>query len=159
MADDNKDFDGIKYRGETPPPAIFNLLFYGLITFGVIFMGYFLFSGWSSEEEFAQRKKAQEAAIKAAAPAPSAEDHKDADLAKSLAEGKKMYAERCAVCHGADGKGGIGPDLTKKDLKYGKTDQNLTESIEKGRSGGMPGFAGQISGEQVKGLVAFIQSL
>lgn len=159
MADDNKDFDGIKYRGETPPPAIFNVLFYGLIIFALIFMGYYLFSGWSSEEEFAERKKAQEATLKATAPAPSARADEKADPAKFLAEGKKVYAERCAVCHGPEGKGGIGPDLTKKDLKYGKTNEALEESIEKGRPGGMPGFGGQISKEQVKGLVAVIQAL
>jgi cytochrome c oxidase cbb3-type subunit 3 len=158
MADDNKDFDGIKYRGETPPPAIFNLLFYSLIIFALLFMGYYLFSGWSSEGEFAERKKAQEAA-KAAVPAPSDKSDEKTDPAQSLAAGKKVYAERCAVCHGPEGKGGIGPDLTKKDLKYGKTDEALEESIEKGRPGGMPGFAGQISKEQVKGLVGVIQSL
>lgn len=159
MADDNKDFDGIKYRGETPPPTIFNILFYGLVTFGVLFMGYYLFSGWSSEEEFAQRKKAQELAIKAAAPAPATDVHRESDPAKYLAEGKKVFGERCAVCHGAEGKGGIGPDLTKKDLKYGKGDKELAESIEKGRPGGMPAFSGQISHEQVEGLVGFIKSL
>jgi cytochrome c oxidase cbb3-type subunit 3 len=159
MADDNKDFDGIKYRGETPPPTIFNILFYGLLIFGVVFIAYYLFSGWSSEGEFAERKKAQEAAMKAAAPAPSARAHKEDDAARYLAEGKKIYGERCAVCHGADGKGGIGPDLTKKDLKYGKGDKELAESIEKGRAGGMPAFGGQISHEQVEGLVAFVKSL
>lgn len=158
MAEDNKDFDGIKYRGDTPPPAIFNVLFYGLITFAVIFMGYYLLSGWSSEAEFAQKKQARDDAAKlAAAAAPAA--HKESDPAKYLAEGKKIFAERCAVCHGPEGKGGIGPDLTKKDLKYGKTDQSLTESIEKGRAGGMPAFAGQLSHEQVEGVVKFLQSL
>lgn len=158
MAEDNKDFDGIKYRGDTPPPAIFNVLFYGLIIFGVVFMGYYLLSGWSSKSEFAQKKQARdEAAKQAASVAPPA--HNEADPAKYLAEGKKLFAERCAVCHGPEAKGGIGPDLTKKDLKYGKTDQDLQETIDKGRPGGMPAFSGQLSHEQIEGLVKFIQSL
>jgi cytochrome c oxidase cbb3-type subunit 3 len=159
MADDNKDFDGITYRGDTPPPAIFNILFYGLIIFAVIFIGYYLFSGWSSEAEFAERRKARDEAQKAAVPPPTAPAATASDPAVLVEAGKKLYAERCAVCHGPEGKGGIGPDLTRKDLKYGKTDQALAESIEKGRPGGMPGFAGQISHEQVGGLVAFIKSL
>lgn len=47
-------FDGIKESGKRPP-IYFNILFYGLIIWGVIFMGYYLLSGWSSHDEF-QRK-------------------------------------------------------------------------------------------------------
>ena len=45
-------FDGIKENRETPPPAYFNVLFYGLIIWGIIFCAYFLFSGWTSHSEF-----------------------------------------------------------------------------------------------------------
>jgi cytochrome c oxidase cbb3-type subunit 3 len=157
MADDNKGFDGISYRGETPPPTIFTILFYGLIIWGLVFMGYYLFSGWSSYDEFDQKKKAHDAAVAAKAPTKAAPAV--GDMAGILEAGKKAFAERCAACHGADGKGGIGPDLSKKDLKYGKTDANLRESIEKGRPGGMPAFAGQLSHEQTEGLVRYLQSL
>jgi cytochrome c oxidase cbb3-type subunit 3 len=156
MADDNKGFDGIRYRGETPPPTIFTILFYGLIIWGLAFMGYYLFSGWSSHDEFDQKKKAHDAAVAAKAPAKG---HGEGNVAAYLEAGKKAFAERCAACHGVDGKGGIGPDLSKKDLKYGKTEQDLLESIEKGRPGGMPGFAGQLSHEQTEGLVRYLQSL
>ena len=47
--------DGIVEDRKQAPPAYFNILFYGLIIWGVIFMAYFLLSGWSSHQEFEQK--------------------------------------------------------------------------------------------------------
>ncbi len=54
-------FDGIKENRETPPPAYFNILYYGLILWGIIFSAYFLFSGWSSHNEFQEKMNAFQA--------------------------------------------------------------------------------------------------
>ena len=48
-------FDGIRENRKNSPPPYFNILFYGLIVWGLIFMGYFLFSGWSSQGEFQEK--------------------------------------------------------------------------------------------------------
>ncbi|MBU0673882.1 MAG: hypothetical protein KJ950_04495 [Proteobacteria bacterium] len=53
--DQNEPFDGIKENRETRPPAYFNFLYYGLILWGIIFMGYYLLSGWSSHDEFQEK--------------------------------------------------------------------------------------------------------
>ena len=47
-------FDGIRESGQ-PAPLYFNVLFYGLIIWAVIFMAYYLFSGWSSHQEFQEK--------------------------------------------------------------------------------------------------------
>lgn len=47
--------DGIVEDRKQAPPLYFNLLFYGLIIWGVIFIAYFLLSGWSSHQEFEQK--------------------------------------------------------------------------------------------------------
>ena len=47
-------YDGIK-DSHRKPPAYFNVLFYGLIIWGVAFSAYFILSGWSSHEEFKQK--------------------------------------------------------------------------------------------------------
>jgi len=57
----NEPFDGIKERKGTPPPFYFNILFYGLIIWGVLFMAYYLLSGWSSQGEFQQKMAAHQA--------------------------------------------------------------------------------------------------
>lgn len=58
--DQNEPFDGIKENRQNKPPAYFNILFYGLIIWGVIFMGYYLFSGWSSHGEFQEKMSAHQ---------------------------------------------------------------------------------------------------
>ena len=47
--------DGIVEDRNQAPPVYFNVLFYGLIIWGVIFIAYFLLSGWSSHQEFEQK--------------------------------------------------------------------------------------------------------
>jgi len=54
----SEKFDGIKENRENPPPAYFNILYYGLIIWGLIYAAYFLFSGWTSHGEF--QKKMQD---------------------------------------------------------------------------------------------------
>ena len=56
----NEPFDGIKENKGQKPPAYFNILFYGLILWGVIFMGYYLLSGWSSHDEFQEKMSAHQ---------------------------------------------------------------------------------------------------
>ena len=72
--------------------------------------------------------------------------------------GSALYAELCAVCHAADGTGGIGPDLTG-EYAYGRTPEAITASIADGRPGGMPGFASQLSAAEIGALVNHLTSL
>ena len=60
QTEQNEPFDGIKENRENSPPPYFNILFYGLIIWGVLFMGYFLFSGWSSHDEFQSKMTAHQ---------------------------------------------------------------------------------------------------
>lgn len=150
------DFDGITENRNSSPPAYFNVLFFGLILWGVIFMAYFLFSGWSSHAEFKQKMAAHKQAAEAAAPAAAA---RVASPAKAdPAAGEKLFATHCAMCHGATAEGGIGPNL-HGDLKYGKTQAAIHESIAKGRPGGMPAFGSQLSGNDLENLAAYVSSL
>jgi len=163
MSAEKNDFDGISYRVETKSPLVFRVLFTVLVVWGVAFMGHYLFGGWSSQGEYAQKKSAKEAMLaaqqlkgvapEAAVPIPGA------GREASLALGKQEFAERCASCHGASAKGGIGPDLTAKSFKYGKTAAALAQTITEGRPGGMPSFKNDLSHEKVEGLVQYLLSL
>jgi len=163
MSLEHKDYDGIRYNAQDKPPLVFKLLFSGLVIWGIAFMGHYLFGGWTSSGEYAQKKSAKEAMLaaqqqknvapQAAAPIPEA---KKVEL---LATGKKEYAERCAACHGASAKGGIGPDLTQVKYKYGKSPEGIAQSIGEGRPGGMPSFKNDLSKEKIEGLVQYLLSL
>ncbi|HYS42450.1 MAG TPA: cytochrome c [Geobacteraceae bacterium] len=162
MADDNKDFDGIKYRVETKSPGVFRALFTVLIVWAVCFMAYYLFGGWSSQEEFARKKQSKQESLTTqpqGGEAPAAGAHPEGKKEDYLALGKKLYAERCVACHGADAKGGIGPDLTRKEFKYGKSEKAIAETIAEGRPGGMPAFKSDLSHEKIEGLVKYILAL
>lgn len=154
------DFDGIVENRVNRPPLYFTILFYGLMLWGVVFCAYYLLSGWSSADEFrqkmdshqqlqAQRQPPQTAAAGVVAGPPQTD----------TAAGRELYASRCAACHGAEGKGGIGPDLTRPDYKYGRTLEAVAESIRNGRPAGMPAFGNQLSAAETESLAAFVLSL
>ena len=150
--------DGIVENRENKPPVYFNVLFYGLIIWGVIFMAYFLFSGWSSSGEFQEKMaahKEQTGQASAAAPPPAPAAPAAAEQAAPDAAG--IYNAKCAVCHGADAKGGVGPDLTG-DYKSGKSADAIRESVAKGRTGGMPAFGTQLDDAETDALVELLQS-
>jgi len=76
MSSDNNNahtYDGIREDREQKPPAYFNILFYGLILWGVAFSAYFLLSGWSSHNEFQQKMTIhqEKAAGSSMAPVPA----------------------------------------------------------------------------------------
>ncbi len=65
-----------------------------------------------------------------------------------LAQGKKVFADNCALCHGADGKGNreLGaPNLTDKIWLYGSDKETIVQGIFNGRGGTMPAWEGRLS--------------
>ena len=52
----DEKFDGIQENQDNPPPPMyFNILYYGLIIWGVIFCAYFIMGDWSSQNEFQKK--------------------------------------------------------------------------------------------------------
>lgn len=129
--------DGKYFQEEKKVSPIPWIVFFLLIG-GALLSGNYLF-GCQSEKKSAYLSKKQKA--------------------EYLTLGKNVFAERCAACHGVDARGLIGADLTRKDFKYGKTRAALTETISKGRPGGMPAFGMNLSNEKIEGLIQFILSL
>jgi cytochrome c6 len=74
------------------------------------------------------------------------------------------YKSKCAMCHGADGKGDspMGKKLNIRDLGspevQKQTDAELTTIITKGK-GKMTPFEGKLTAEQIGQLVAYIREL
>lgn len=148
--------DGIIENRENPSPRFFSLMFIGLIVWGTLFMAYYLFSGWSSEQEF-QDNMADHQQRYAAVITPAAVAQVP-DQERAL-HGRQLYAKDCAMCHGTDGHGGIGSDLTSANFKFGSQHPDVSESIRSGRQGGMPAFGQQYTDEQLENLTRFVLSL
>jgi len=157
------EYDGITYREEKSSPSVFRILFAVLVVWAVIFMGYYLFSGWSSQSEADAAKKARDSqkqashkAVEATAAGTAGGGHK---IEAYVAAGKQLFGTLCVSCHGENAKGGVGPDLTVSKYKYGKARLDIAKSISEGRPGGMPSFNSQINAEQIESLVEFVLTL
>lgn len=158
------EHDGIVEDREQRPPVYFTVLFYGLIIWGVAFCAFYLLSGWSSEAEFQEKMARHEQTFQKSPPPPEPAKPVAAAVPAVAAvvekiDAEAIYAQRCAMCHGQDAKGGIGPDLTTAEYIYGKSREAITESISQGRPKGMPGFASQMSEAQTEAVVDYLLAL
>lgn len=159
---DQHDYDGIKYREEQKSPAIFRVLFTILVVWGAVYMGYYLFSGWSSQAVADASRKAKADRIQTAHETVEAgKENKSGEekIKTYVAAGAQLYKNLCAACHGENFKGGVGPDLTVSTYKYGKSRSDVEKSISQGRPNGMPAFNSQINKEQVESLVEYVMTL
>jgi cytochrome c6 len=81
----------------------------------------------------------------------------------SAQDAAATFKAKCAMCHGADGKGSaIGQkmgvhDFTSADVQK-QSDAQLTEIISKGK-GKMPAYEGKLKDTEIKELVAYIRAL
>jgi cytochrome c oxidase cbb3-type subunit 3 len=76
-----------------------------------------------------------------------------------LAQGKKLFADNCASCHGEEGKGNreVGaPNLTDKIWLYGPDKETIVQGIVNGRGGVMPAWQGRLSEPVVKALTVYV---
>jgi len=75
-----------------------------------------------------------------------------------LQMGQQVYASACRSCHGGDGGGGSSPALNSGlTEKYPvKVDQVLVVAEGKG---GMPGFAGRLSDEEIDAVVDYTREV
>ncbi len=81
----------------------------------------------------------------------------------AFADDAATFKAKCAMCHGADGKGSaVGQkmgvhDFTSADVQK-MSDAELTEVITKGKNK-MPSYAGKLQESDIKGLVGYIRQL
>ena len=76
----------------------------------------------------------------------------------SVATGLKFYRSRCAVCHGDNGKGKIGPSLNNQSVLQVVSNEFLHDTIVKGRPGtAMPAWR-QLGSLDVADIIALLRS-
>lgn len=72
--------------------------------------------------------------------------------------GQSLYEGKCAVCHGQDGKGGIGIQLNTPDLLRVVDDRYMYRAITEGRPNtAMPAWR-HLSSDEVAALIAYVRS-
>jgi cytochrome c oxidase cbb3-type subunit 3 len=72
--------------------------------------------------------------------------------------GRAAFSSNCAPCHGDDGTGGIGPNLTANTFVQSKNDEELVEFLLSGREGtAMDGFEGILGSEEISNVITILR--
>lgn len=83
----------------------------------------------------------------------------DAALAEA---GARVYADNCASCHGAEGKGDIAfgaPNLADAIWFYGSSEAEIAAQVRAPRHGVMPAWQARLGDATVKQLSVYVHSL
>jgi mono/diheme cytochrome c family protein len=73
--------------------------------------------------------------------------------------GAAVFANRCASCHGSDGGGGLGPQLSGGRVVARFPDiADQIAVITNGR-GGMPGFGSRLSAQEIAAVAEYTRTL
>lgn len=80
--------------------------------------------------------------------------------ATALAEGQQVFATTCAACHGQQGEGLIGPNLTDGFSIHGVTPQAILESVTQGYPDkGMPPWGQLLGPDKTRKVAAYVLTL
>lgn len=162
-------WDGDLKEYSNPLPRWWLWLFYLTVVFSIIYlvlypgMGNFQgVLGWSQtgqyEQEVERIEERQQAFFSRFAEMDLAQLAADADAMSAAAN---IFGNRCAMCHGSDGRGAPGfPNLRDDAWLWGGDEAAVLLSIQQGRSGVMPPMADSLGGQQgVARMVEYVRSL
>lgn len=158
------DYDGIKELDNSLPPW-WKWGFYFTIGVAVIYLLRFhvFHTGPNPEQEYTAEMKM--AADKMEALRKTSGEMVDettvtmADAA-GIAEGKQIFQKTCFVCHGSNGEGGVGPNLTDDYWLHGGRINDVFKTIKYGVTDkGMQAWEKQFSPTEIKNLASFIKSI
>ena len=158
------DYDGIKELDNALPPW-WKYGFYVTIVVAVIYAFNFhvLGIGKSPEQEYAaqmEEGKRIEEAYKAKTKNLVDENNVVSSDATGIAEGQKIFKQSCVACHGQNGEGGIGPNLTDEFWLHGGSMNNIYKTIKLGYpEKGMQSWEAMLSPIQIKDLTSFVKSI
>ncbi|MDO6563492.1 cytochrome-c oxidase, cbb3-type subunit III [Amphritea sp. 1_MG-2023] len=159
-------FDGIE-EYDNPLPSWWFQMFIGTVIFAIAYLALYGlanvkgFYGWSSvgqyEEEMAHAEEVYKPVFAKYA-AMSVEDLQAQP--DGLKIGQRMFANNCAVCHGATATGAHGfPNLTDNDWLYGGAPATIKQTITNGRQGAMPAWGAVLGEEGVRDVTSYVLSL
>ena len=77
--------------------------------------------------------------------------------AAAASTGASVYSAKCAVCHGADGGGGVGPQLAGRVVDRFPDAADQVAVVTNGRAG-MPSFKSQLTPEEIDQVVEYTRT-
>lgn len=161
----NHNYDGIKEL-DNPLPRWWVQGFYLTIIFSLAYVFYFhVFDKGSIEKEYQQDMA--ELLDKNAAETAQEETLSTEEIEKKLkspevlALGKTEFKTKCLSCHGANGEGGIGPNLTDAYWIHGDgTFLTTLKTVQEGVAAkGMPPWKALMKKDEIVAVTAYVLSL
>jgi cytochrome c oxidase cbb3-type subunit 3 len=162
-------WDGDLKEYNNPLPRWWLWLFYLTVAFSVVYLALFPglgnfqgLLGWSQtgqyHEERARIDERQQAFFARFDEMTIPQLARDAD---AMAAAGNIFGNRCAQCHGSDGRGAYSfPNLTDGAWLYGGEEDAVLTSIKEGRMGLMPPMGDVLGGERgVAQMVEYVRSL
>ncbi len=161
-------WDGDLAEYNNPLPRWWLWMFYISVAFAVgyliLYPGFGSYTGrlgWTSANQHAELQRnaeAQAQQIFARFKGKSIEELRGDAQAHAI--GRNLFANNCALCHGADGHGNIGfPNLADKDWLYGNSAEQVETTITGGRAGVMIAWQQMLGNEGVEDVLAYVLSL
>jgi cytochrome c oxidase cbb3-type subunit 3 len=158
------EYDGIR-EYDNPCPAWWYLLFLGTAVFSAFYYLFFQLGsfGWTVAQahqaavaEDLKRRFAEMGELEA----------DEATLLKAmndpewLAVGESVYETQCKSCHGADGSGSVGPNLTDDHYKNVKELADIARVVVEGAANGaMPAWNARLHPNEIVLVSAYVASL
>jgi cytochrome c oxidase cbb3-type subunit 3 len=156
------DFDGIQeYDNDLPP--WWKTMFYVTIVFGIGYMLHFHVFKTGSLQAEEYEMEMEQAALLAARNVddPNAvTNYEVLTDATALESGKAVYAANCAACHGPEGQGTVGPNLTDEYWLHGGDVNDIFKTVKYGvPAKGMVPWQGKLTKDQILEVSSYILSL
>lgn len=159
------EYDGIRELDNNLPPWWKGILYISM-AFAPLYIWFTHFSDYGSlqNEAYAYEMELAEEQVKAyLATQKNAIDEFNVELladADALGKGQAMYTAKCAVCHGQQGEGGIGPNLTDKYWLHGGSIADVFKSIKYGiPEKGMIAWKNELRPRDMQEVASYIKSL
>ncbi|WP_020604279.1 cbb3-type cytochrome c oxidase N-terminal domain-containing protein [Spirosoma spitsbergense] len=161
----NHAYDDI-YELDNPTPPWFMGLFYSTIGFGVVYLLVFHVLNIGDLQTAEYKQEVAVAEVQRAAyiqkVAGSINENTVALVrdTPSLEAGKALFSQNCVACHGQQGEGGVGPNLTDPYWLHGGSVKALFHTINEGvPEKGMMSWKKQFNPLQVQQVASYILSL
>lgn len=157
------DYDGIKELNNSVPPWL-NYIFIGSLVFAIFYLLHFhvLGTGKSQFEEYGEEMEIarmdMEILMKSGA-FITEENVVVLEDDASLSAGRERFVKDCSPCHGMNGEGNIGPNLTDDYWIHGGKINDLFRTVKNGvPDKGMVAWGQQLNPKQIQEVISFVKT-
>jgi cytochrome c oxidase cbb3-type subunit 3 len=159
------DYDGIQELDNSLPPW-WKYGFYFTIIWSICYLGYFHVTKTGPLSDGEYKNQMAEAEIQMAEYRKKAANLVDETTVVlltdggDLAKGKAIFESQCVTCHGPNGEGKVGPNMTDKYWKHGGDIKDLFKTVKLGVSGtGMKSWKSDLSPIAMAQVTSYILTL